>query len=131
MLLSDAIAEFQSLFASVVVREKQQEDKDVPVTWSGGQRKSSETSAALYATKDLALEAWLNTAKSYASVFNFVEVSGSGKSRTQKSAVLEWVLKPELLEYQITIADRFGQHRLVNNRFAVKSQFVVKTDGKE
>lgn len=114
MLLSDAINEFQSMFASVSTREKQQEDKDVLVTWSGGQRKSSETSAALYATKDLALEAWLNVARSFA---------------TDRKAVLEWVLKPELLEYQITIADRHGQHRLVNNRFAVKSQFVVKTDG--
>lgn len=119
MLLSDAVNEFQSLFASVSTREKQQEDKGVLVTWSGGQRKSSETSAALYATKDLALEAWLVTARSYVWPDETVAMR-------LRRPVLEWVLKPELLEYQITIADRFGQHRLVNNRFAVKSQFVVK-----
>ena len=111
MVLSDVVKEFESTFASTSSRERQQESKDFDMVWSGGVRKWDETSAALYATKDAAIEEWLRTANSIAhSTIN----------------VLEWVLKPELLEFQITIADRQGRHRTVNNRFAVKSQFIVK-----
>lgn len=111
MLLPGAQSEFESLFESVTSRKEQQVTKDLPVVWSGGQRAFEDTSAALYATKDLAIIEWLNTARSFA---------------TDRTAVLEWVLKPELHEFQITIADRHGQHRVVSGRFAVKSQFVVK-----
>lgn len=111
MLLPTAAKEFESLFKSVSARTAQQLDKDLPVLWSGGQRRFEDTPAALYATQDLAIEAWLTAARSFA---------------TDRTAVLEWVLKPELHEFQITIAGKHGEHRLVNNRFAVKSQFVVK-----
>lgn len=110
MILSAAQSEFEALFSGAVVVP---EDKDLLVTWSGGQRRPSDTSAALYATQDLAIEAWLVTARSFVP--------------TPKT-VLEWVLKPELHEFQITVADRRGMHRLVANRYAVKSQFKVRVD---
>ena|ERR1700759_2276086 len=129
MLLPGAVKEFESLFKSVSARAAQQLDKELPVTWSGGQRRFDDTSAALYASQDLAITAWLDTARSYANVFNFHELNEGDEPSIQKKAVLEWVVKPELHEFQITIADKRGQHRLVNNRFAVKSQFVVKEAG--
>ena len=111
MTLAEAVEKFQTEFESVSSRERQQESKDFDMVWSGGVRKWDETSAALYATKDAAVTEWLRTANS------IVHTDAN---------VLEWVLKPELLEFQITIADRQGRHRTVNNRFAVKSQFIVK-----
>lgn len=109
MTLSEAVAEFEVLFEGVTHDERSQERKDVLVTWSGGQRQWGETATALYATEEDAISRWLETAKSV--------VSGGS---------LHWVTRPELLKFQITIADRIGQHRAVNGRFAVKSQFVVK-----
>lgn len=108
MILSAAQSEFEAQFSRVV---NATEDKDLIVTWSGGQRRPLDTSAALYATQDLAIDAWLSTATSFAPT---------------PKGVLEWVLRPELHEFQITIAGKHGQHRLVANRYAVKSQFRVK-----
>ena len=109
MTLSDAIEKFESKFDTVEADVKNQDDKELCVYWSGGKRSWSETSAALYATKEMAVEMWLDTVLSY--------VEGN---------TLKWVLKPELLEYQITIADKKGMHRAVGNRFAVKSQFKME-----
>lgn len=106
MILADAQSKFESKFEEVTADDKQQGDKDLPVFWSGGKRGWEEPSAALYATKEMAVINWLDTVMSYAEGGN-----------------LKWILKPELIEYQITIADKLGRHRSVNNRFAVKSQF--------
>ena len=109
MTLSDAVAQFESRFASVSSGVTQQYDPSLPVTWSGGRRDFPQPAWALYSTKDDAILAWLDTAVTF---FH----GGS----------LKWVVRPELLEFMITIADKNGAHRAVNNRFAVKSQFVTE-----
>lgn len=108
MILSDAITEFESGFSSVVSDEKQQFDPAKPVLWSGGPRGFLDTSWALYAMKDAAVAEWFEAAKS-----------------VTEGSKLRWIVRPELLEFQITIADKLGRHRAVNNRFAVKSQFTT------
>lgn len=108
MTLPDTIKEFEALFESVSSDPKQQFDRAIPVLWSGGPRSFDEVSPALYASKDTAITEWLAAAKS-----------------VKEGPVLKWVVKPELLEFQVTIADRLGRHRAVNNRFAVKSQFTT------
>lgn len=109
MTLSDAVALFEVGFASVTSDLKQQYDPAKPVLWSGGPRAFLETSPCLYAMRDAAVIEWLEAAKS---------VSEGSK--------LHWIVKPELMEFQITIADNLGRHRAVNNRFAVKSQFTTE-----
>ena len=113
MTLADAVEQFVSMFPedTPTVDPKQQETKDLPVCWSGGTRAWDVAASpfALYATRDAAVAEWLSTAKSV--------VEGEQ---------LHWVLKPVLLEFQVTIADSQGRHRAVGNRFAVKSQFTTK-----
>lgn len=110
MTLDDAVKEFQSLFSHVESGVTQQFDPKLPVQWSGGLRAFDQTSWALYALQDDAILAWLKFAKK--------SIPGSRR--------LKWIVRPELMEFQITIADRIGRHRAVNNRFAVKSQFVTE-----
>lgn len=107
MTFEEAQKSFESKFSDVTHDEKQYGDKGLTVCWSGGTRTWEETSPALYATKEMAINMWLAEAEA-------TKVEGTK---------LHWVLRPELLEYQITIADKMGRHRSVNNRFAVKSQF--------
>lgn len=108
MTLDDAVKDFESRFKSVSTDVKQQYDRTIPVLWSGGPRAFEEGSWALFAAKDAAVAEWLEAAKSI--------IEGS---------VLKWIVKPEILEFQITIADKIGRHRSVSNRFAVKSQFTT------
>lgn len=116
MTLDAAIKEFEALFASV---RSAPADTPISVIWSGGQRTADETAPALYATRDMALEAWVSTARSWACVD--LDLEGTPLS----AATLEWVLKPELIAYQITMADLKQRHRVVADRYAVKSQFRV------
>lgn len=108
MTLDDAVKDFESGFSAVSSGVTQQFDPALPVLWSGGPRAFNETSWALYAAKDSAIVDWLDAAKS-----------------VSDGNTLKWVVRPELMEFQITIADRLGRHRAVNNRFAVKSQFTT------
>ena len=114
MTLDDAIKQFEARFQSVTSGDRQLGDKELPVVWSGGVRTWAETSAALYASQETAILEWLRAAEDMLTGLKF-------------PATLNWALKPELLEFQITIADRQGRHRQVNNRFAVKSQFTTAT----
>lgn len=112
MNLNEAIHNFESKFEGRVVPATSiDETPDLPRVCSGGVIDKNELLPALYSSADLAIEAWLEQATSHA-----------GYAR----AKLEWVLKPELLEFQITMADRLQRQRLVANRFAVKSQFKVE-----
>lgn len=108
MTLDQATKDFESSFSAITSAEKQQYERAFPILWSGGPRAFEEPSWALYASKDAAIVEWFEAAKSV--------VEGSN---------LKWLVKPELLEFQITIADKNGSHRVVNNRFAVKSQFTT------
>lgn len=63
----------------------------------------------LYLDKELAVKEWLATAKTM--------VTGTK---------LVWVAKPELVRFQITMADNKRGHRIVSDRWAVRSKFVVE-----
>ena len=111
MTLSAAIKSIETMFKSVRYGT---EDPKVPYLCSGGEMTDG-IQPGLYATEDLAVEAWLNF------------VRGTLRSyRMEDGPTLEWGLKPELLEFQMTMADRNGGHRLVTKRYAVKSQVRVK-----
>lgn len=108
MTLPDAILDFEQSFSAVSSSLTQQFDPSIPVLWSGGPRAFTETATALYAMRDAAVVNWLDAAKS-----------------VKEGSKLKWIVRPELLEFQITIADKNGSHRAVSNRFAVKSQFTT------
>ncbi len=108
MTLSDAIQSFESGFSSVSSDQKAQFDPAIPVLWSGGPRAFNETATCLYAMRDAAIQEWFDAAVSL-----------------KEGSKLKWIVRPELLEFQITIADKNGAHRAVSNRFAVKSQFTT------
>ena len=112
-----AVAGFEKLFVKVCKRDEH--SKDIPICWSGGLTDISGQPPVLYSDPDHAVSSW----KTWATA------AWNDKLREQDGAtvppVLEWVQRPELIEYQITIADKLGRHRMVNNRWAVKSQFEV------
>lgn len=108
MTLAEAIAHFSSQFTTVVPAVSKEQTMDLFCVCSGGITNDKDILPALYSSQELAIDAWLESA-----IFH------AGYSRDK----LEWIWKPELLEFQITIADRLQQQRLVANRFAVKSQF--------
>ena len=108
MTLMQAILDFEQSFPEVTSDVRQQFDPSLPVLWSGGRRAFTDPAWALYANKDDAIVEWLAAAKS-----------------VSKGSKLKWVVRPELMEFMITIADKNGAHRAVNNRFAVKSQFTT------
>ena len=108
MTLSEAVACFEAAFDAVSSDDKAQFVKDLPVQWSGGEKAFGEPAWALYSTTKDAIDAWANA------VYGL-----HGKS-------LKWIVRPELMEFQITIADKIGRHRAVSNRFAVRSQFTME-----
>lgn len=112
MTLDEAIRNLESKFEGrVAPATSTDEAPDLPRVCSGGVIDKDELFPALYSSKELAVEAWFEQATSHV-----------GYAR----AKLQWVLKPELMEFQITMADRLQRQRLVANRFAVKSQFKVE-----
>ena len=111
MNLDDAVKHFESKFEKVEPSTKVDEAHDMVRVCSGGIANPEELLPALYSSEELAVEAWFEVANFHA-----------GYAR----AKLEWVLKPELQTFQITMADKQGRHRLVSNRYAVKSQFKVE-----
>lgn len=111
MILSDAVTYFKTLFETVTTRGKaKEEDVELPLVVAGGIIKVKDNLPALYLSEAQAADEWLRQA-----IFH------AGRARDK----LEWVLTPELCEFQITMADRRNQHRLVSKRFSVKSQFVA------
>lgn len=112
MTLSEAIQSFEDNFEYVAYLQKLDEDPKLPLVCSGGVLEDVlGVLPALYSSEELAAEAWSWTCHSM--------VEGSEN-------VLEWHYYPELVEFQMTMADRNGAHRLVTKRYAVKSQFKVE-----
>jgi len=105
MKLPAAVADFESLFSDV---SKSSERSQIDLVCSGGVVSHDSVMPALYSSAERAVVSWLSAATS---------------QKPPEHAKLEWFHYPELIEYQITIADRLQQHRLVGNRFAVKSQY--------
>lgn len=85
--------------------------KEVIQVCSGGVCAQGDVAPALFSDEERAIKAWLETAKN--------KVPPDSKE-------LEWVSKPELVKYQITMADMKQRHRIAGDRFAVKSQFIVR-----
>lgn len=108
MNLSEAIAKFEAKFEKVQVQAKP--DPDCPVVWSGGIGPKDSVAPCLYRSKDVAVEHWLQEACHHID---------------SNDILLEWVEKPELITYQITMTDRRQMHRLVNDRYAVRSRWVA------
>lgn len=110
MDLSAATTEFQSLFISVIQPPCAIPDtSQLPVVCSGGTCAQEAPVPILYLDKELAVKEWLVTAKS-----------------VSKGSKLIWVSKPELVRFQITMADNKRGHRIVSDRWAVRSKFVVE-----
>jgi hypothetical protein len=107
--IDQATKDFESQFASVRSRENNDGDDKLPYYYSGGICSSDEVAPALFSSSDRAIESWIDTVFPCASSYD----------------VLEWVLKPELVSYQMTMADMKQRHRVVSNRYCVKAQFVV------
>lgn len=108
MTLQDAVRDFESKFEEVV--RSYTVKSEVDLTCSGGKVPFDAVVPALYSSVERAVIAWRSCATSQHYPF---------------CARLEWFQEPELIEYQVTIADRRQMHRLVNPRFAVKSQFTI------
>lgn len=111
MTLLAAIDQFERSFTRV--RTRAAHDKTVPILWSGGLADFDKAAPVLYPSSELAVKYWLETAMASTNCF----------------VILEWLQRPELMEFQITVADKIGRHRMVDNKFSVKSQFTVMTDG--
>lgn len=108
MTLDDAVKEFQALFDVVEVGKP---DKTLPIVCSGGMCSQEQPAPALFSEEERAITAWLETAR---------------KEVPLGSKKLEWLRKPEVIKYQITMADIRQRHRVAGDRFTVKSQFVAR-----
>lgn len=115
MSLADIVEKFEGIFKEV--RLKVEHDKNVPLVWSGGLTGLTAHPPVLYSDPDHAISSW-----------NTWALASYNEALAKDHNVLEWIQRPELVEYQITIADKIGRHRAVNNRWAVKSQFQVISD---
>lgn len=105
----NTVGEFERLFKDVINSDGDGK-KDYPVIWSGGIVGFEGISPALFSSEERAINAWLATAR---------------QTLPKVKTTLEWLIKPELIEYQTTIADRKQRHRVVSDRYTVKSQFLV------
>lgn len=107
VLMTGAMVRFERSFSHV--EQPHRHDKTVPLCWAGGLTDFGKTPPVLYPTAERAIKAWEETAMSSTGTFYR----------------LEWIQKPELQEFQTTIAEKGSGQRLVDNKFSVKSQFVV------
>lgn len=108
MTLQDVVDRFEKRFTRVRHPSNPDGDKDQKLICAGGLCRWGDVMPALFASEERALEAWFDTAQS--------EVANT-------ATILEWVLKPTLLQYQMTMCDRRQMQRLVTDRFSVKAQF--------
>lgn len=109
--IKDVVEKFEKQFKTIVKKEINDGDKELPVIWSGGQEKWDSVGPALYSSEKRAIDAWVVTAQARVA---------------EGDDTLEWVMYPVLKEYQMTMADHRHMQRVVTNRFTVKSQFTVK-----
>lgn len=110
MELKEAVVEFEKAFASVEPAKAFPVEQIAGLTYvySGGTCAEGEPVPILYLNKEQAVDAWLSTARQHAG----------------KATKLRWVVLPELVKFQITMADLKQRHRVVNDRWVVRSKFV-------
>ena len=106
MTLDEAKRAFEANFKTVVSRPSDRCDLDQ--VCSGGTVGAKDVLPALYSSEKAAILSWLHEAT---------------LQWRPKYAILTWITKPELLDFQITMADRHGRHRVVTPRFAVRAQY--------
>jgi len=109
MDLVAATREFESKF-DTVESTKLTDTSHLDVVCSGGTCAENAPVPILYLEKEQAVKDWLTTA---------TEKAGTAK-------VLKWVTKPELVKFQITMADNKRGHRVVSDRYAVRSKFIAE-----
>ena len=107
--IEQATKDFEAMFESVRSRENLDGDLKLPYYYSGGICSHEEVAPALFSSSERAIKSWIDTVFPSASSYD----------------TLEWVYKPELVSYQMTMADMKQRQRVVSNRYTVKSQFVV------
>lgn len=112
MTLEEAVSKFEDGFYHVDKAKSVHETPDLKFICSGGIIDVKGVMPCLYSSEEKAVEAWLDTASSLADY--------------NDDCVLEWVYAPETVGYQMTMADRHSQQRLVTTRYAVRSQFRTK-----
>lgn len=111
MDLSEACLKFEKLFEEIHQPEQfiMTDTSQLECVCSGSTCAQDKPVPILYLDKIQAVEAWLETASIRAT-----------------AGILRWVSKPELIKFQITMADNKRGHRVVNDRYAVRSKFVVE-----
>lgn len=111
MDLVTATRNFEKLFKEVRSPVKKGEDTSkIKHVCSGGTCAQDEPVPILYLDREKAIDEWLETAS----------------GMVGESTVLQWIDLPELVRFQITMADHKRGHRVVNDRFAVRAKFTVE-----
>jgi hypothetical protein len=111
MNLSDLIKAAESGFSSVSTDTKREGIEissggpDVP-----GDANVRTEPAALYATEELALQAWL-------AEFN--------RSIAREDRSLIWVEKPYIETYRITLGDQYNSYRIVRDRYVARGKVLT------
>jgi hypothetical protein len=82
---------------------------------SGGIRQKGGVHPALYASEEDAIDAWRRAAQALAEDYH----SDFSPLR------FNWIEKPDLRRFQMTMADLKSQHRVVTDRFAVESRIAI------
>lgn len=112
MNISDLIKDVESGFSSVSTDTKREGieissgGNDVP-----GDANVRTEPAALYATEELALEAWLVE-------FNKIDRLGAYS--------LIWIERPYVETYRITIGDQYNSYRIVRDRYVARGKVAVE-----
>lgn len=112
MNISDIIKAAESGFSSVTTDSKREGieissgGNDVP-----GDANVRTEPAALYATEELALEAWL-------AEFHKIDRLGS--------YTLTWIEKPYIETYRITLGDQHNNYRIVRDRYVARGRVDVE-----
>jgi hypothetical protein len=111
MNISDLIKAAEAGFSSVSIDTKREGieissgGNDVP-----GDANVRTEPAALYATEELALEAWL-------AEFN--------RSIAREDRSLIWVERPYIETYRITLGDQYNSYRIVRDRFVARGKVLT------
>lgn len=114
MTITELVAASEKGFASVATDSKR---KGIEVCSGGddvpGDAQLRTEPAALYATEELAMSAWLR---------QFDWVKGQ-----QDCNALIWVEKPYVDCYRITLGDSYGTYRVVRDRYVVRGEVAFET----
>lgn len=120
MILTDLIKSCESGFASVAIDSKR---SGIEIS-SGGNDVEGDAilrtePAALYATEDLALSAWLDE-------FNRVIWLSENEGSERGKKTLVWIEKPYIETYRITLGDSYGTYRVVRDRYVARGTVAIE-----